>query len=149
MEWDPSRLAQGHLHTQLGGGAGDPTSNLPATSQPTLPPTVALWLTTNKRLTENLSLWTALPSTTAPPLEMDLLVDWVVKQAVKKAVEFFAAFIHRRMMGFIHGVFPQLSCISHAFELWVVCSKYNCLMRFVLVFQVSGSRMKVRNLTTA
>ena len=32
-------LAQGHLDTQLG-GAGDPTSNLPVNSQPTLPPEV-------------------------------------------------------------------------------------------------------------
>ena len=31
------RLAQGHLHTQLG-GAGDRTSNLPVTSQPALTP---------------------------------------------------------------------------------------------------------------
>ena len=31
------RLAQGHLDPQLG-GAGDLTSNLPVTSQPTLPP---------------------------------------------------------------------------------------------------------------
>ena len=31
------RLAQAHLDTQLG-GAGDRTSNLPVTSQPTLPP---------------------------------------------------------------------------------------------------------------
>ena len=32
------RFMQGHLHTQLGGGAGDPTSNLRVTGQPALPP---------------------------------------------------------------------------------------------------------------
>ena len=35
------RLAQGHLHTQLG-GAGDQTSNLPVSSHPALPPELSL-----------------------------------------------------------------------------------------------------------
>ena len=35
------RLAQGHLNTQLG-GAGDRTSNLPVTSQPSLTPKVSV-----------------------------------------------------------------------------------------------------------
>ena len=68
-------FAQGHLNIQLG-GAGDRTSNLPATSQPALPPQLSqlLWLSIYRSVPRPAivaSVWFSSPA--AFPLEFSFL----------------------------------------------------------------------------